>query len=127
MKFRIFISSVQQEFAEERRMLAEYIRRDPLLGVFFEVFLFEETPACDVAAPGVYLPEVGASDIYLGLLGAEYGNARGGGGTWAAPIAGLLAEKYCNGEVKRKDVEKYYREVEPCQKLPLYRVTKKKK
>ncbi len=80
MKFRIFISSVQQEFAEERRMLAEYIRRDPLLGVFFEVFLFEETPACDVAAPGVYLPEVGASDIYLGLLGAEYGNARGGGG-----------------------------------------------
>lgn len=77
MKFRIFISSVQQEFAEERRMLAEYIRRDPLLGAFFEVFLFEETPACDVAAPGVYLPEVGASDIYLGLLGAEYGNVRG--------------------------------------------------
>jgi len=54
-------------------------------------------------------------------------NARGGGGTWAAPIAGLLVEKYCNGEVKRKDVEKYYKEVEPCQKLPLYRVTKKKK
>ena len=54
-------------------------------------------------------------------------NARGGGGTWAAPIAGLLVEKYLNGEVKRKDVEKYYMEVEPCQKLPLYRVAKKKK
>ena len=39
MKLRIFISSVQKEFAEERRMLADYIRRDPLLGSFFSVFL----------------------------------------------------------------------------------------
>ena len=28
MKFRIFISSVQREFARERRQLAEYIRKD---------------------------------------------------------------------------------------------------
>jgi penicillin-binding protein 2 len=54
-------------------------------------------------------------------------NAQGGGGTWAAPIAGLLVEKYLNGEVKRKDVEKMYREAEPCQKLPLTRRVKKKK
>ena len=37
-------------------------------------------------------------------------NAQGGGGTWAAPIAGLIIEKYLNGEVKRKDVEKMYKE-----------------
>ena len=36
-------------------------------------------------------------------------------------------EKYLNGEVKRKDVEKMYREVEPCQKLPLTRRVKKAK
>ncbi|MBP5341361.1 MAG: penicillin-binding protein 2 [Bacteroidales bacterium] len=54
-------------------------------------------------------------------------NAQGGGGTWAAPIAGLLVEKYLNGEVKRKDVEKMYREINPCQKLPLTRRVKKKK
>ena len=54
-------------------------------------------------------------------------NAQGGGGTWAAPIAGLLIERYLTGEVKRKDVEKYYREVEPCQKLPLTRRVKKRK
>ena len=36
-KFRIFISSVQREFANERRMLAEYIRTDALLGRFFDV------------------------------------------------------------------------------------------
>ncbi|MBR4738842.1 MAG: penicillin-binding protein 2 [Bacteroidales bacterium] len=54
-------------------------------------------------------------------------NAQGGGGTWAAPIAGLLVEKYINGEVKRKDVEKMYKEINPCQKLPLTRRVKKKK
>ena len=51
-------------------------------------------------------------------------NAQGGGGTWAAPIAGLLIEKYLNGEVKRKDVEKMYKEINPCQKLPLTRRVK---
>ena len=54
-------------------------------------------------------------------------NAQGGGGTWAAPIAGLLVEKYLNGEVKRTEVEKMYREINPCQKLPLTRRVKKKK
>ena len=54
-------------------------------------------------------------------------NAQGGGGTWAAPIAGLIIEKYLNGEVKRKDVEKMYKEINPCQKLPLTRRIKKKK
>ena len=48
-------------------------------------------------------------------------NARGGGGSWAAPIAGLIIEKYINGEVKRKDFERQYREAAPCQKLPLPR------
>ena len=54
-------------------------------------------------------------------------NAQGGGGYWAAPIAGLIIEKYLNGEVKRKDVERMYRETNPCQKLPLTRRIKKKK
>ncbi len=54
-------------------------------------------------------------------------NAQGGGGTWAAPIAGLIIERYINGEVKRKDVEKMYKEVNPCQRLPLTRRVKKKK
>jgi penicillin-binding protein 2 len=54
-------------------------------------------------------------------------NAQGGGGTWAAPIAGLIIEKYLNGEVKRKDVEKMYKEINPCQKLPLTRRVKKQR
>lgn len=45
---KIFISSVQQEFSKERRELANYIRTDALLGKFFEVFIFEESPAMEV-------------------------------------------------------------------------------
>lgn len=55
-------------------------------------------------------------------------NAQGGGGRWAAPIAGLMIEKYIKGEVKRKDVEKEYIDVNPCQRLPLtHRIKKPKK
>jgi len=54
-------------------------------------------------------------------------NAQGGGGTWAAPIASLVIEKYLRGEVKRKDFEHMYMEINPCQKLPLTRRIKKKK
>lgn len=58
-------------------------------------------------------------------------NAAGGGGTWAAPISGLIIEKYLKGEVQRKDVERQYMEAAPCQKLPLLwkpmKVKKKKR
>ena len=42
---RVFISSVQKEFSEERRALVKYIREDALLRRFFEPFIFEELPA----------------------------------------------------------------------------------
>ena len=45
MSQRIFISSVQREFSKERKALAEYVRKDAILGRFFDVFLFEEVPA----------------------------------------------------------------------------------
>ncbi len=54
-------------------------------------------------------------------------NARGGGGTWAAPIASLVIEKYIKGEVERKEMEQMYMETNPCQPLPLVRKVKKKK
>lgn len=73
MNQRIFISSVQREFAKERRALAEMIRKDMLLGTFFDVFLFEEMAAQNRSAKSVYLDEVRNSDIYIGLFGTEYG------------------------------------------------------
>ena len=74
MKYRIFISSVQREFAKERKALASYIRKDAILGKFFEVFLFEEVPAQERKSDGVYLAEVDDCDIYLGIFGHTYGN-----------------------------------------------------
>ena len=36
---------------------------------------------------------------------AVYVENAGAGGTWAAPIASLIVEKYLKKEVKRKDLE----------------------
>ncbi len=76
---RIFVSSVQKEFAAERAALRDYVRADPLLRRFFDVFLFEDLPAADRRADQAYLEQVRACGLYLGLFGDEYGaaNARG--------------------------------------------------
>ena len=47
---RVFISSVQKEFVNERRQLCDYIRTDGLLGRFFVPFIFEDMPASEVSA-----------------------------------------------------------------------------
>lgn len=72
-RIRIFIRSVQSEFAEERVMLCHYIRTDVLLGKFFEPFIFEEVPANKYPTNHIYLKEVELCDIYLGLYGNLYG------------------------------------------------------
>ena len=71
---RIFISSVQGEFAEERAILSDYVRSDRLIRRFFEVFLFKDAPASDRRPDQLYLDEVDQCDIYEGLFGFDYGN-----------------------------------------------------
>jgi ATP-dependent DNA helicase RecG len=70
---RIFISSVQKEFVEERAALRDYLRGDALFRRFFTVFLFEEVPAADRPADALYLDEVDHCDVFVGLFGNEYG------------------------------------------------------
>lgn len=70
----IFISSVQKELAAERRALKDFITHDPLFSRFIsEVFLFEDIPAQDRKPNNIYLDEVEGCDIYLAILGNEYG------------------------------------------------------
>ena len=76
---RIFISSVQREFAREREQLRDYLRGDPLMRRFFDVLLFEDVPASDRRPDRVYLDEVGRCDIYVGLFGRDYGSEDAGG------------------------------------------------
>lgn len=78
-RIKIFISSVQSEFAEERQMLVSYIRSDALLGKFFEPFIFEEIPAKDDTPQKVFISEVEQCDIYLGIYGEKYGYEDGEG------------------------------------------------
>lgn len=74
-RLRIFVSSVQKEFQQIRPDLKAFLLGDAVLRRFIsEVFLFEELPAKDRRADQVYLEEVGRCDIYLGLLGYEYGS-----------------------------------------------------
>jgi predicted HTH transcriptional regulator len=70
---RIFVSSVQKEFSEERAALRDYLRGDALMRRFFEVFLFEDVPAVDRRADELYLDEVRRCDVYVGLFGNDYG------------------------------------------------------
>ena len=72
-EIKIFISSVQAEFASERKRLCDYIRQDALLGRFFMPFIFEELPAINSSAQEAYLTEAGQCDIYIGLFGERYG------------------------------------------------------
>ncbi len=71
---RIFISSVQTEFKHKREALRDYLRGDPLMQRFFDVFLFEDVPASDRPPDNLYLDEVKQSDVYVGLFGNDYGS-----------------------------------------------------
>ena len=79
MTFRIFISSVQDEFAEERRRLKQWLTTDLFVSRFVEsVFLFEYVPSRGKPPQEVFLDEVKTSDIYIGLIGSQYyGKASG--------------------------------------------------
>ncbi len=73
-RYSVFISSVQKELAEERHGIKDFLTNDPLLRRFIsEVFLFEDIPAGDRKPDDIYLGEVRQCDIYIAILGNEYG------------------------------------------------------
>ena len=75
MKYRIFISSVQSEFASERKALKHYLLADPLLSDFVEsVFIFEDHPAAKRRPGEIYISKPADTDINIGLFGSQYGN-----------------------------------------------------
>jgi predicted HTH transcriptional regulator len=72
-KFKIFISGVQKEMKAERRAVKNSILGDVLLSEYFDVFLFEDSIAKSKSAEQLYVEEVKKSDIYIGILGIQYG------------------------------------------------------
>lgn len=73
MKVNVFISSNIGEFSDERKLIKEEISKDPILGEIFEVYLFEEERAKPDSADNRFINEVEYTDIYIGLIGSEYG------------------------------------------------------
>jgi predicted HTH transcriptional regulator len=72
-KLRIFVSSVQKELENERIAITELVSSDPFLDRHVKTILFEELPASASSAEAAYLMALRSSDIYIGILGFEYG------------------------------------------------------
>ena len=66
---QIFVSSVQREFAEERRAIRDFLEGDALLRRFFSVFLFEDLPARDRRADPHRLQRAEKVIAIFGLAG----------------------------------------------------------
>lgn len=73
MKYRIFISGVQKELKAERLAVQKMVESGVLLKDYFKVFLFEKAPASSKSSKSVYLKEVRACEVYILILGDEYG------------------------------------------------------
>ena len=59
--FKIFISSVQAEFAKERQLIYDFIHQDELLSQYFEPFIFEQISAQNTNPQQLYLDEAARS------------------------------------------------------------------
>lgn len=92
-KIKVFISSVQKELETERLAIDELITDSPVLSRYFETVLFERIPARPVSSQKAYLDALKGSDIYIGILGFEYGTV-GKDGLSATEREYRLASKY---------------------------------
>ena len=73
MKYKIFVSSARKEFEQERKFIKQEIENDYVLNKFFDVFLYEDLSALGSSPREVYSKEAINSDIYIGLIGSDYG------------------------------------------------------
>lgn len=72
--YKIFISANQKELRKERLAVKGVINDSAALRDLFDIFLFEDLPAKGKSPITTYLKHVGQSDVYIGILGFEYGN-----------------------------------------------------
>lgn len=68
MVVKVFISSNQTEFADERKFVYDELKKDSYFNRNVELFVFEEDIARNVPANEVFLNEIGESDVYIGLI-----------------------------------------------------------
>ena len=74
MKYKIFVSANQKELREERFAIKDLINDNSTLRQCFDVFLFENLPAKGKSPIATYLKHMCGSDIYIGIIGKDYGD-----------------------------------------------------
>lgn len=74
MVVKVFISSNQTEFSEERKFLYDELKKDSFFNETIDLFVFEEDSSKSVPSDEVFISAVEESDIYIGLIGQHYGN-----------------------------------------------------
>ena len=121
LKYKVFISSVQSEFAQERQRIFDFIRTDELMGQYFEPFIFEQIAAQDKNPRQLYLDEASSCQVYLLLVGKRYGNilpegisptekeyqAAGEGNAWRVAFISDL-----DGQQREKEEERFFRKIQ---------------
>jgi len=73
-KMRVFVSSVQDELVNERTAILELVNTDSFLSKHVEAVLFEHQPARTLPAEDAYLSDLETCDVYMGILGYQYGD-----------------------------------------------------
>lgn len=121
LKYKVFISSVQSEFAQERQRIFDFICNDELMGQYFEPFIFEQIAAQDTNPRQLYLDEASSCQVYLLLIGKRYGNvlpegisptekeyqAAGKSDAWRVAFISDL-----DGQQREKEEERFFRKVQ---------------
>ena len=74
MKIEVFISSNIEEFNEEREYIFDSLKNDPSFNDYFDIYLFEKDTTNSFSSGKVFKDQVENSDIYIGLIGSNYGN-----------------------------------------------------
>ena len=120
-KYKVFISSVQSEFSQERQIIFDFIRNDELMGQYFEPFIFEQIAAQDKNPRQLYLDEASSCQVYLLFIGKKYGNilldgisptekeyqAAGDGNAWRVAFISDL-----DGQQREEAEERFFRKVQ---------------
>ena len=75
VKIRVFVSFVQDELVNERTAILELVNTDSFLSKHVEAVLFEHQPARTLPAEDSYLSDLETCDVYMGILGYQYGSA----------------------------------------------------
>ena len=77
-KLRIFVSSVQKELEDERLIVQNLVSTDPFLSAHYVPVLFEFEPALPGKALETCLESLDGCNVYLLIVGIEYGTPLNG-------------------------------------------------